>query len=200
MDSSGMRIEVEVKLPFGSVEEALARLAMLPSEPREDRRFERNDIYDTPDGALAGRGRLLRVREVGEAGFLTFKEPVRGSALRAKVRSEIESRVESPEALRTILEKTGFRVVYHYEKYRRYHSWRDEASGQSLAISLDETPIGVYVELEGEKPAIDRAARLMGFQESDYVLEDYRSLHMAWLRRLGLPPSDLRFGKPEGAA
>jgi adenylate cyclase class 2 len=198
MESSGSRIEVEIKLPFGSVEEALARLERLPSRPAEERRFERNDIYDTPDGALARSGRLLRVRQVGQGGTLTYKEPV-ASRLKAKVRAEVESAVESPESLRTILEKTGFRVVYRYEKYRRYHTWRDEPGGSTLAISIDETPIGVYIELEGAQVAIDHAAARMGFQESDYILQDYRSLHNVWLRQRGLPPGDMRFDAADPA-
>lgn len=198
METSGSRIEVEVKLRFGSVEEALARLEMLPSVPAEERRFERNDIYDTPDGALARAGRLLRVRQVGAGGMLTYKEPVPGTP-KAKVRSEIESAVESPEALRVILEKTGFRVVYRYEKFRRYHAWRDEPGGLTLSISIDETPIGVYVELEGPQTAIDHAAARMGFQESDYILQDYRSLHIAWRRQRGLPPADMRFDPADPA-
>jgi adenylate cyclase class 2 len=199
VESSGSRVEVEIKLRFGSIEEALARLARLPSSPSEERRFERNDIYDTADGALARAGRLLRVRQVGDHGTLTFKEPVPGAAARAKVRAEIESGIDSPEALRTILEKTGFRVVYRYEKFRRYHAWRDGESGMSLAVSVDETPIGVFVELEGPQPAIDQAARRMGFRESDYILQDYRSLHAAWLRQRGLPDGDMRFDPPDTA-
>jgi adenylate cyclase, class 2 len=194
VDSSGSRIEVEVKLRFAGVDEALERLGRLPSVPAEPRRFERNEVYDAPDGSLSREGRLLRLREVDGNGLLTYKEPAPGSR-KAKVRAEVESGVTSPESLRAILAKIGFRVVYRYEKYRRYHTWRDE-EGQTLAISVDETPIGVFVELEGSQASIDRAARRMGLDDSDYILEDYRSLHKAWLKRQGLPASDLCFDPP----
>src|SRR5687767_8744858 len=194
VDSSGSRIEVEIKLRFATVEEALERLALLPSVPEQPRKLERNEVYDAADGSLSREGRLLRLREVDGSGMLTYKEAVPGSR-KAKVRAEVESRVDSPDSMRAILAKLGFRVVYRYEKYRRYHSWRDE-EGESLAISLDETPIGVYVELEGAQPSIDRAARRMRFHESDYILEDYRSLHGVWLRQHGLPASDLCFDLP----
>jgi len=196
VDSSGSRIEVEVKLRFATVEEALERLALLPSVPEQPRKLERNEVYDAAEGSLSREGRLLRLREVDGSGQLTYKEAVPGRAkARAKVRAEVESGVDSPESMRAILTKLGFRVVYRYEKYRRYHTWRDE-EGQSLAISLDETPIGIYVELEGDQASIDRAARRMGFQKSDYILEDYRSLHRAWLKQHGLPASDLCFDRP----
>ena len=33
----------------------------------------------------------------------------------------------------------------------------------------------------------------MGFTTQDYLLEDYRSLHQAWLEAQGQPPGDMIF-------
>ena len=95
--------------------------------------------------------------------------------------------------MRAILQAMGLVKVWRYEKYRSYFGWTDPGCGATLSIALDETPIGVFLELEGEKQAIDAAAARMGFVEAEYVLEDYRSLHLAWLAARGLPPSDLVF-------
>jgi hypothetical protein len=45
-----------------------------------------------------------------------------------------------------------------------------------LKLTLDETPIGVFVELEGERREIDRAARMLGFARSDYINKSYGEL------------------------
>jgi adenylate cyclase class 2 len=114
----------------------------------------------------------------------------------AKVRAEIESDVETPAALREILLRVGFRIVYRYQKYRSYFRWEAPGTRQTLAITLDETPIGVYVELEGPRAAIDEAARRMGSGPDRYLADDYRSLHHAWLRGRGLAAADMVFDTP----
>jgi len=195
MHREGASVEIEVKLRFPSIEEARSRLEKLAADIRETRRFEDNLVYDTPEGRLARAGSLLRLREVEGKGVLTLKEVV-ASDLRAKVRSELQTEVRSPGAIREIFSKIGLVEVYRYQKHRSYYAWSDPQTGETLEISLDETPIGVFVELEGSKPSIDRAARRMGFGESDYILEDYRSLHRLWLEERQLAPSDMLFEEP----
>ena len=192
MKGSGSGIEVEVKVRVESVAEGLERLARLEALLEQAPLFEDNEIFDTPDRRLASARCLLRLRMTAGRGILTWKEPV-ATDLRAKVRAEVECEVGSPEALRTIFEKTGFERVYRYQKYRSYHAWTDPYSGGALAISLDDTPIGVYMELEGPKEAIDRATEIMGFSVSDHILDDYRSLHVAWRKDHGSAPTDMVF-------
>lgn len=197
MEQSGSTIEIEVKLRVGSAAEASSLLARLPASRKEDRAFEHNEIFDTPAGALFTAHRLLRLRTVGDRGMITYKEPVQ-TDLRAKVRAEIQTGVTSPDAARAILGRLGFVCVYRYQKHRSYFAWTDP-DGSELAISLDETPIGVYLELEGAAPVIERAARQMGFTESDYIIDDYHALHQAWLKERGLPERDMVFdGLPAG--
>ena len=199
LQGGGSRLEVEVKLGFATIAEATSRLGRLPAALERARRLERNEIFDTPDRALSRGARLLRLREVDGQGLLTWKEPAAGQApgLRAKVRHEIETELSSPAALRAVLERLGYVVVYRYEKFRSDLLWEDPETGKPLAISLDETPIGIYVELEGPKESIDRAAGLMGLGEEEYILDDYGSLHRAWLAARGLPAGDMVFpGQP----
>ena len=194
--TGGSRLEVEVKLGFPTIAEAMSRLARLPAVLERARRLERNEVFDTPDRSLSAAARLLRLREVDGLGLLTWKEPSAADVtpgLRAKVRHEIETEVSSPAAFREILQRLGYVVVYRYEKYRSDLAWQDPETEKSLAISLDETPIGVYVELEGPKESIDRAAGRMGLGEEEYILDDYRSLHHAWLAARGLPGADMVF-------
>ena len=192
MEGEGSSLEIEVKLRAGSADEALERLARLPATLDQGRLFEDNDVFDTPDGRLKRAECLLRLRVVDTRGILTFKEKVE-TAMRAKVRTEVQTAVGSPEAIRGILTKLGLVRVYRYQKYRSYHGWTEPESGARLSISLDDTPIGIFIELEGDMTAIDRAARRMGYGEADYIVEDYRALHIAWLHQRGLPAGDMVF-------
>ena len=195
MKHSGTKMEIEIKLKVASEQEGLDRIALLPAELEEAPRFEDNEIYDTAAGYLTANQILLRLRVVMGHGTLTLKEKVPGSSSqRAKVLKETETSVESPDAIRAIFAAVGLKRVYRYQKYRSYHAWMDPSTGRSLMISLDNTPIGVFLELEGDQESIDRAANTMGFAPGDYIITDYRSLHKEFVEKRGEPFGDMVFG------
>ncbi len=57
-----------------------------------------------------------------------------------------------------------------------------------LKLTVDETPIGLFVELEGQREEIDRAAGMLGFARSDYINKSYGALFVEE-RRLAGPAS-----------
>jgi len=182
--------ETEVKLPFASPAEAEARLASIGARRERAREFEDNVLYDLPGDELRSSGRLLRLRRTGGRAILTFKAPVPGEH-RHKVRAEHETQVERPDAVALILEGIGFAPRYRYQKYRTSFALA------GLEIALDETPIGCFVELEGEPGAIDRVAARLGFSASQYILATYRQLQEQLASARGVEPGDLVF---EGGA
>ena len=181
--------ETEVKLPFASAlaaREALTRAGAVVEVPRE---FEDNRIYDRADGSLERDGIVLRVRREAGGGKVTFKGPVEGEH-RHKVRIEHETSVGDPEAAHRLLEGLGYRVAWRYQKYRTTYRLG------AVEAMLDETPIGCWVELEGDPEAIDRAAASLGFGIGDYETGTYRDLAERHARERGIAPGDLVF---EGA-
>jgi adenylate cyclase class 2 len=60
---------------------------------------------------------------------------------------------------------------------------------------LDETPVGVYLELEGSPRWIDRSARQLGFSEPDYIVRSYGRLYLEWCERKKIKPADMVFGR-----
>jgi adenylate cyclase, class 2 len=183
--------ETEIKLPFSTAAEAESRLRRAGARHEREREFEDNVLYDTPGGRLRSTGRLLRLRRAGGRAILTFKAPVPGEH-RHKVRAEHETEVGRVEEAARILEGLGFLPCYRYQKYRTTYSL------EGVEIVLDETPIGCFLELEGEPDAIDRVAASLGFSESQYVLATYRQLHENHASALGIEPGDLVFpGDPD---
>jgi len=162
--------ENEIKLAFASPETAVSRLLAAGARELHPRAFEDNLLFDLPDGSLEASGRLLRLRHYGGSSLLTFKAPVEGEH-RHKVKVEHELAVADPEAMRSILHGLGFAIVYRYQKYRTTFQLG------RVTASVDETPIGTYVELEGAADDVDWAAKAIGAEASDYILATYRDLH-----------------------
>jgi adenylate cyclase class 2 len=187
MAHSGSAREVEIKLPVVSLEAIRRVLRRVGFRVARRRVFETNTVFDTPELALRRAGSLLRVRETGGAGLLTFKGPAEPG--RHKVRQELESGLETPAAAARIFERIGFTPVFRYEKYRTEFA-RAGSSGRAM---LDETPIGNFLELEGPPRWIDRTARQLGFGEADYITASYGALYLEECRRRRIAPGDMVF-------
>jgi adenylate cyclase class 2 len=180
-------LEIEVKLRFPGVEEALAAVEAAGAVEVRGRYFEDNRIFDNSRGELRERGALLRVRSASDGrGLLTYKEKVE-SQLRAKVRREWESPLPEPGTFAGILERAGFVAVYRYQKYRTVFRLGE------TTLEIDETPMGCFVEIEGSEKSVPIVAARMGASESDFIVDDYRTLYLAWLEERGLPPGDMVF-------
>jgi len=164
-------VEREIKLRVPSAEDARARVLALGATLRRGRRLQRDVIVDTADRALVAGGCALRVRDDDGQGWLTFKGAVVPGPLR--VREEIETSAASAERLLAILAALGYTPVFRYEKFR------EELAVPGALIAIDETPIGTFLEIEGEAAAIHDYAGRLGFAAADYITASYRSLWVA---------------------
>ena len=127
----------------------------------------------------------LRVRCEGGKSLLTYKGPALPGLI--KIREEHETVVADGAALLTILESLGLHVWFRYEKYR------EEFSADDVVIAIDETPVGVFVEIEGGEDAIHAAARTLGKTPGDYITDSYRFLFLQHRDANGLAGPDMVF-------
>ena len=95
-----------------------------------------------------------------------------------KTREEVETVVGAAEDARRILASLGFVPRFRYQKYR------EELSLDGLNVAIYETPIGTFVELEGEEAAIAS------------VLASYRSLFLEHRQARGGHGADMVFDTP----
>ncbi len=151
---------------------------------------EMNVLYDLPGQKLRKRGKLLRLRKYGKQWVLTHK--AKAAAGRHKVRVELETRVESGERTDGILRALGFAPTFRYEKYRAV--W----SGGPGHVVVDETPIGVFGEIEGPARWIDRTARALGITSADYITQTYADLFFTWKRKTGSAATEMTFRAVRG--
>lgn len=178
--------EIEIKLRVPDALSARRTILQAGFRTRRRRIFESNVVFDTDAKALRARGELLRLRRVGRAALLTYKGPALPG--RHKSREEIELAIGQPDQLSLILRRLGYHSVFRYDKYRT--EFANDADG---VVTLDETPIGVFLELEGAPAWIDETASRLGFSESDYITESYGGLYLAYCRERGIQPTDMIF-------
>lgn len=182
-----MAVETEIKLRMASpAGEILRKLSALGYQAGE-RTLEVDQLYDRNDSELRNSGRLLRLRTRGSRWTLTYKGPVQAD--RHKSREELETDLADGTSFVEILVNLGYRPSFRYEKYRTTCS----RAGDPGLITIDETPIGVFLELEGAGDWIDRTAALLGYSERDYVTASYSSLYADYRRRNPQVPENMTF-------
>lgn len=188
MSSSNQEREVKIAIQDADS----ARQSILASKFREvtPRHLEINDVYDTPDQSIRDRGELLRLRQAGSRHVLTFKGKSETS-LEHKVREELEVTTSNGATTAAILSKLGFQPLFRYEKYRTEFAKVDEPG----VVVLDETPIGNFLELEGDAEWIDQTAALLGYSTAHYITSSYGKLYRDLCIRLGVDPTNMVFPK-----
>jgi adenylate cyclase, class 2 len=181
--------EIEIKLRVADADGARRLLREAGFRIFRRRVFEANAIFDTPKSTLRKAGKLLRVRDAGGVATLTYKGTA--TIFKHKSREELELRIADPHMMSSILERLGLIPAFRYEKHRTEY-WQ---SGQPGLAMLDETPIGVYLELEGPPRWIDSTARRLGFSAADYITASYARLYLEWCKRRQIRASHMLFRK-----
>jgi adenylate cyclase class 2 len=181
--------ETEIKLAVKDARSVRRLLREAGFTVSRRRVFEANTVFDTPDQLLRNSSSLLRIRQAGGVTTITYKGVPEPGAY--KSREELELNIDNAPAMMAIVERLGFRGVFRYEKYRTEFRMPKRAG----VAMLDETPVGVYLELEGTPHWIDRCARLLGFQKSDYITASYARVYLDWCAARGCTPGDMTFAR-----
>jgi adenylate cyclase class 2 len=175
--------ERELKFAGVELESLRERLLELEAERRGPAAFEDNWVFDDANGLFAA-GCLLRLRVDGQGAQLTYKGAARFEG-GTKIRRELQTRVKDAEQMRALLESLGYRVRARYQKVRE--EWR--LGG--VVISLDHTPIGDFVEFEGEGG--EKVATRCGFAPEEAERRSYLQLYADHLKEHPEAPEDMVF-------
>jgi adenylate cyclase class 2 len=182
-------VEREVKLAHRSAAEARAALRAAGATMRRPRRLQQDELLDNAERRLQQRRSVLRVRRENGETLLTLKGPVDVSERRFKQREELETVVADGAALRRILDELGFVAWFRYEKYREEYSWKD------VVAAVDETPIGTFVELEGDEAGIVQLAAALGFRPEEFIIDSYRALYLRYCAEHAMAEGDMVFAR-----
>ena len=180
-------LEREVKLLFANAEAARDAIIAAGATPLRCRRLQEDALLDTDDESMRRRGCALRIRTENGKSVLTFKGPVQPG--RMKIREEHETIVSDGVVLQHVLEELGLHVWFRYEKYR------EEFAAEEVIIALDETPVGIFVELEGGENGILALATALGRSPDDFIVDSYRSLFIRHRAAHGLDGQHMVFAE-----
>ncbi|MGF1507024.1 MAG: CYTH domain-containing protein [Anaerolineae bacterium] len=182
--------EVEIKLILDDAPAMRQKIVELGGRSR-GQHAEINVRLDDTSRSLSMGGSLLRLRYI-ESDFekhtlVTVKTPTAGEDTIFRARREIEFTVSEPDSMAAAFEVLGYMPIWRYEKRRETF----ELTGAEIA--LDETPLGTFMEIEGEEASIQAAANLIGMDVAAGSLKSYSELFACVKERLSLPMDDLTF-------
>jgi len=180
------REEVEVKIPVSDLAALRERLREKGAALSATEHAEVNVLYDDADHRLSGAGRTVRLRRAGERATLTYKGAVRFQG-GAKIREERETEVSDAGETEAILAGLGLAPRFRYDKRR------EEWSCEGAAVALDTTPIGFFVEIEGDPPTIRRIVSLLGLDASETIPYSYAELYARRRKEDPTLPYDMLF-------
>jgi len=186
--------EIELKFAVADINRFRDRMQALGLRLVTPRTFEANTLYDTPERDLRARRQVLRLRDYAGRSMVTHKRVASNDVdARYKVRIETESAIEDPAALAEIFAQMGYKPVFRYEKYRT--EWEAGAGH----IFLDETPIGIYAELEGPPAWIESMREQLGISPEQCTTESYGMMFLDWKGRMHSPAENLTFDEIQTA-
>jgi adenylate cyclase class 2 len=185
-------VETEIKLRWDREPEAAVR--MLEEQGYrliESRTLEADQLFDREGGAMRAAAKLLRLRRTGGRATVTYKGPPAGG--RHKSREEIEFDASDADAFARVLDRLGYAPSFRYEKYRTKYA----IPGEPGFVTVDETPIGTFLELEGAADWIDGTAARLGFPQSAYVTASYSALYREYRQSRPEAPANMVFNSED---
>lgn len=184
------RQEIEVKIPCADLSAVRSALEAEGATRKAPRHFESNDLYDDAARRISSEGRTIRLRRAAGRSILTFKGPPRFQN-GIKTREERETEVSDAGETEAILAGLGLERRFHYEK------WREDWTHDGCTVSLDETPIGRFVEIEGDPPQIRRLVQLLGLDFTAALPYSYARLYRDRRQEDPSLPPDMTFPPAE---
>ena len=193
-------LETEVKIRIADGPSVYSKIMEFAKDVVPLIRFEDDALYDFEDRRLFRSGSLFRLRISSKAArdgagnfsvigekleyILTWKGPAETSR-GFKEREELEFNMKDSALVFRMLESFGLEPVFRYQKFRSLFDLHN------IKITYDETPMGLFLELEGGGSVIDETAIRLGFTGSDFINQDYYRLWKAYCRDRNLPEGDM---------
>jgi adenylate cyclase class 2 len=170
-------METEIKLEVTHLEVLRDKILSLGFVVEVNRAFEDNWVFDFLDGRLREQRCLFRMREYNGKTTVTYKAASVASE-HFKIREELETEVGDRFAFYQILERLGMQLTFRYQKYRTEFIPAQNDEAAYLMLTLDETPIGNYMEIEGSKSDIVQVATALGFAPEGFIRDSYLALYL----------------------
>jgi adenylate cyclase class 2 len=182
-------LEIEIKFYVPDIDSIRAKISSLGAELK-DSGFETNILFDDEEMRLTQGKKLLRLRQDSRC-RLTVKAPPDDvdttKTNQFKIFREMEVDVSDSRTMIAILEQLGFYPRQVYEKQRETYLFNH------TELCLDTLPYGHFLEIEGGKDDIRKAAETIGLSWEKRITANYMSLFATIQKQLSLPFNDVTF-------
>ena len=185
-------LEIEIKFYVPDIDSIRAEISSLGAELK-DSGFETNILFDDEEMRLTQGKKLLRLRQDSRC-RLTVKAPPDDpddvdttKTNQFKIFRELEVGVSDSQTMIAILEQLGFYPRQVYEKQRETYLFNH------TELCLDTLPYGHFLEIEGGKDDIRKAAETIGLSWEKRITANYMSLFATIQKQLSLPFNDVTF-------
>lgn len=177
------QLEIEVKF-FLDYPETIHSALMTLGAKAAPKIFESNLCLDTPDQTIYHSGGVLRLRQ-DSANHLTLKYKPEFVDSDVKVYQELEIEISDLNTLEQIFGYLGFNPTIRYEKWRQVYQYN------KATCFLDTLPFGEFLEIEGEKDTIRKAAEELGLKWEKRIIKNYLAIFNVLKEK-----EDLKFTDP----
>jgi predicted adenylyl cyclase CyaB len=178
--------EVELKAVVEDWDACLARLESAGGTLVFDGRLSDRRL-DTPDRALASTDIVLRLRSYTDARGTRSELGWKGPTSREgdyKVREELETAVESADAMLEVMAKLGYVVTHAVDRRIVQYRLHD------AVVRLERYPrMDDLIEIEGPPESIERAIATIGIPRASFTGERLRDFAARYRARTGQAPA-----------
>jgi adenylate cyclase class 2 len=159
--------EIEMKVQLKNPNKLRKRLKEMRAEYLGKER-QINITFDSPYFRNVERGKFLRLRKTEKNTILTYKGKGKPKA-NAKIREEIEVKVDNFDNILKILTLIGFVEKFKFEKNREIYHFKDSE------IVIDEFPkLGWFCEIEAKNENdIIKVAEKIGIKPKELTNKTY---------------------------
>ncbi len=159
--------EIEARFLIKDLMQFIEALNRVGASCIHSRYLEINELFDTPDKKLNHNFEILRLRTDWKQ-KITYKR-----ALTFNIRDEIEFEVSDIDAARAVINALGYERYLLFEKYRSAYVW------QGATITIDETAIGCFVEIEDQ--SLEIIEEKAGFLNLDWDAQVRKSYYNCFI-------------------
>ena len=154
--------EIEVRFLIKDLLKFIESLNRVGAICTHRRYLEINELFDTAKKDLSKNFETLRLRS-DWAQKITYKR-----ALTFNIRNEIEFEVSDINKARELISALGYERYLLFEKYRTIYVW------QGAQITIDETPIGLFIEIEDKSlDLLEEKTEFLWLNWDDQVRKSY---------------------------
>jgi len=178
-----MNKSIEIELKFKIDDSQIKKIVDNQNTIAGKEVHQKTVMFDNVDKLMEHTDGRIRLRQQGNNASLSYKRPL-PSVGNEKKEVEIETEVGDFEVMSNILRMMGYAPSTSYEKYTTAFKLKSQSD---MHIEIQKYPFETFLEIEGEKEEIEKAAKQLGFDIKNAIKKPVDTLFTEWRSANGLP-------------